>query len=112
MRIPEDMLWPIKLLIQEKPHLFSRKTKKQFIRYWEKEIHWITGRRGKNYMIESAMSQGIKLNKKDIPTQNKQDKIILMFDFYSIENDLINNFKVCILNFTIVLFLFTFVFFG
>ena len=28
MRIPEDMLWPIKLLIQEKPHLFSRKTKK------------------------------------------------------------------------------------
>mgnify|MGYP003979226235 CR=1 FL=1 len=87
MRIPEDMLWPIKLLIEEKPHLFSRKTKKQFIRYWEKEIHWITGRRGKNYMIESAMSQGIKLNKKDIPTQNKQDKIILMFDFYPIENE-------------------------
>ena len=67
--------------------MFSEKTKKQFIRYWEKEIHWITGRRGKNYMIESAMSQGIKLNKKDIPTQNKQDKIILMFDFYPIENE-------------------------
>ena len=29
MRIPEAMLWPIKLLIGEKPHLFSRKTKKQ-----------------------------------------------------------------------------------
>lgn len=86
MRITDDMVWPLKLLIDEKPHLFSSETKKKFDRFLKRHLHYLHGRRGKNYMTESAMSQSVKLDKKDIPTENKSDKIILMFDYYEIEN--------------------------
>lgn len=86
MEITDDMMWPLKFLIRDKPHLFSDATKQQFDKFFHDSLNHITGRRGKSYMLKSALSQTIKLDEKDIPTQNKTNKIILMVQYYEIEN--------------------------
>lgn len=86
MEITDDMLWPLRILMWKKPHLFTEKTRKEFNKYFVDSLDYIKGRCGKNYMIETALSQSVKLQNNEIPVHNKTNQIILMIDFYEIDN--------------------------
>ena len=86
MDITDDMLWPLRILMWEKPHLFTEETHREFTKYFVENLDYIKGRCGKNYMIETALSQSIKLQDEEIPMLNKTNQITLLLDFYEVDN--------------------------